>query len=232
MEAKKIHTAIKNKTTATKNEVDVYSLSGKHIRTEKLLKDIFQKKNNPELIAQYIRIYLHNQRQGTVSAKTRAEVTGTTKKIYRQKGTGRARHGAAKANLFRGGGVTFGPKPRKFSLLLNKKQKKLALFITLSQKAKTKNIRILESNEIGKTPKTKTIVDFLKVTKLNKKKILFVFSQIEKNSFVLSSQNIESVDIMQASTLNPYQILNHDEIIFVDNALKTFNDHFTLKHEN
>jgi len=216
----------------SKNEVSVYSMSGKQTGTEKLQKEIFEHEDNPELIAQYVRVYLHNQRQGTVSAQTRSEVTGTTQKVYRQKGTGRARHGAAKANLFRGGGVTFGPKPREFSMSLNKKQKLKALFVSLSQKAKSKNIRVLDTAEVGKEPKTKMIAEFLKTTELDDKKVLFVLSKVEKSPFVLSTQNIGKVDIIQASTINPYQVLNHSELIFVDDSLKTLDAHFRKQHEN
>src|SRR3989338_3928790 len=134
MVAKKTDSTKKEKEAPklAKNEVNIYSLSGKQTGTEELQKEMFELKDNPELIAQYVRVYLYNQRQGTVSSQTRSEVTGTSQKVYRQKGTGRARHGAAKANLFRGGGVTFGPKPREFSMSLNKKQKLKTLFITLS----------------------------------------------------------------------------------------------------
>jgi len=223
MVATKTDTTKKTKAASkpAKNEVGIYSLSGKQTGTEKLQKEMFEHADNPALIAQYVRVYLHNQRQGTASAQTRSEVTGTTQKVYRQKGTGRARHGAAKANLFRGGGVTFGPKPRTFSLSLNKKQKKQALFIALSQKAHSKNIRVLDTTEIGKEPKTKKIVAFLKATDLNDKKVLFVLSKVEKNPFVLSTQNIQKVDVIQASTINPYEVLNHSELIFVDDAKST-----------
>lgn len=225
-------TKAKIKAVISQDEVNIYALSGKAIGTEKLDKEIFQHKDNSELISQYVRMYLHNQHQGTASTKTRAEVIGSSKKIYRQKGTGRARHSAAKANLFRGGGVTFGPKPRVFSLSINKKQKKQALFITLSQKAKTKNIRILDASDIGASPKTKTVVSFLKEVDLTGKKILFVLSKLEKNPFILSAQNIKSIDIIQASIMNPYEVLNHKEVIFVDDALKTFVSHFAPQHEN
>jgi len=225
-------TKVKVKEVISQDEVNIYALSGKAIGTEKLDKEIFQHKDNPELISQYVRMYLHNQHQGTASTKTRAEVIGSSKKIYRQKGTGRARHSAAKANLFRGGGVTFGPKPRVFSLSINKKQKKQALFITLSQKAKTKNIRILDASDIGTSPKTKTIESFFKEVELTGKKTLFVLSKLEKNPFILSVQNIKSLDMIQASILNPYEVLNHKEVIFVDDALKTFVSHFAPQHEN
>jgi len=234
MVAKKTDSTKKEKEAPklAKNEVNIYSLSGKQTGTEDLQKEMFELKDNPELIAQYVRVYLYNQRQGTVSSQTRSEVTGTSQKVYRQKGTGRARHGAAKANLFRGGGVTFGPKPREFSMSLNKKQKLKALFITLSQKAKSKNICVLDTTGIEKKPHTKTIVQFLKAAELVDKKVLFVLSKMEKNSFILSTQNIGKVDVVQASTINPYQILNHSELIFVDDALKTLDAHFRKQHEN
>ena len=231
-EGKKIKKTKAAKEKSAYDEVSVYDLHGKPIKTEKLQKEVFQHKDNPALIAQYVRVYLNNQRQGTSSTKTRSEVSGTTKKMYKQKGTGRARHGAAKANLFRGGGVTFGPKPKEYSLNLNKKQKKQALFISLTQKARAKSIRVLDSSDMGKEPKTSIIAQFLTATKLSGKKVLFILSKLEKTSFVLSVRNIKSSDLIQSSTINPYEILNHDEIIFVDDSLQSFYSHFTKKNEN
>jgi len=115
---------------------------------------------------------------------------------------------------------------------LNKKQKLKALFVSLSQKAISKNIRLLDTTEIGKKPQTKTVVQFLKETELVDKKVLFVLSKMEKSPFVLSTQNIGKVDVIQASTINPYQILNHSELVFVDDALKALDTHFRKQHEN
>src|SRR3989338_9847754 len=103
-------------------------------------KEIFAVEASPRLLAQYVRVYLANRRQGTASAKTRAEVKGSTRKIYKQKGTGKARHGDIKAPIFIGGGVVGGPIPRDFSLKFNKKQKRKVLFYALTLKLKQKDI--------------------------------------------------------------------------------------------
>lgn len=212
---------------ASKLMMTVYDLAGKEVRSEVLDAHIFGHKDNTALLAQYMRVYLQNQRQGTVSAKTRGEVIGTTQKVYRQKGTGRARHGAAKANLFRGGGVTFGPRPRTFSLSLNKKQKKSALFISLSQKARMGAIKGLDAKDMGTKPSTKTVATFLNNTNLTDKKVLFILPKIEKTPFIQSVSNIKKATVIQGSTINPYVIANNDSIVFVESALKKVTDHFS-----
>jgi large subunit ribosomal protein L4 len=225
------------KKTTTKKEavtkdlsVVVYDLTGKKLDTVEVSKDIFGHEVNKALLAQYLRVYTQNQRQGTVSTKTRSEVVGTTKKLYRQKGTGRARHGSGeKANIFRGGGVTFGPKPREFALSMNKKQKKQALFMSLSMKMHDDAIMGLTSDALTMKPKTQEIAGFLSDVKLNDKKILFVIPKVEKNGFLLSTRNIKNVDIISASTLNPYEVLTHKAIIFVGDSIKSLEEHFVQK---
>lgn len=235
METKKIikkTQTIKKQSPKVTDGIEVFDITGKSIDTLSLNKDVFEHKDNPELISQYIRVYNHNQRQGTASTKTRGEIAGTTKKIYRQKGTGRARHGAAKANLFVGGGVTFGPMPKNYSLNMNKKQKKKALFISLSIKNKAKQIIVLNTKGLGKDPKTSVISKLLLNLKLIEKKVLFILSKVEKTPFLLSSRNLELVSHTQASTINPYEVLNNNQLIFVDDALDTFYSHFLKKNEN
>ncbi len=212
-------------------EAQVVDLKGKETRKLALNEELFGKKDNPALIAQYVRVYLQNQRQGTVSTKTRSEVVGTTKKIYRQKGTGGARHGSKKAPIFVGGGVTFGPKPREFALSMNKKQKKQALFIALSSKAKEQAIKVLDDKVEDMKPNTKTIAAFINAIKVTGKKVMFVMPQVSRNGFVLSVRNIPNVEIMQASTINPYAVLNTKQLIFVGDALTKLEEHFTTTNE-
>src|SRR3989338_4919632 len=120
--------------------IPVYDLNGKEKGTVELAKEIFAVEASPKLLAQYVRVYLANRRQGTASTKTRGEITGSTRKIYKQKGTGRDRHGDIKAPIFVGGGTVGGPKPRDYSLKFNKKQTKKALFYSLSLKFKEQGI--------------------------------------------------------------------------------------------
>ncbi len=215
----------------SKLEAQVLDLKGKVTGTIALNEKIFGQKNNPTLIAQYIRVYLQNQRQGTVATKTRSEVVGTTKKIYRQKGTGGARHGSRKAPIFVGGGVTFGPQPRTFSLSMNKKQKKQALFIALSSKAKENAIKILDDNIAEMKPKTKIIADFLKVADIDERKVLFVLPKVSREGFVLSARNISNSSLIQADTLNPYAVLNTRQLVFVGDALQKLEEHFITSNE-
>jgi len=226
-----VETKAKKETPKTaKLEAPVFALDGKSTGTETLPQEIFGHEMNSKLLAQYVRVYQANQRQGNASAKTRADVIGSMQKIYRQKGTGRARHSTAKANLFRGGGVTFGPLVRDFSLTMNKKQKKQALFVSLSQKAKDGSIKVLDATTMTKEPKTKMVSDALKTMKAVGK-ILIVLPKLEKNALVLSSRNIKNVDIVQAPTVNAFEVINHNEVIFVDDAVKVLATHF-LKNEN
>lgn len=217
------------KTAIKKTDIPVYSLKGEKVESVDLDSQILEAKPNEALTAQYVRMYQANQRQGNASAKTRSEVIGTTHKVWRQKGTGRARHGAAKANLFRGGGVTFGPIPRDFTLSMNKKQKKIVLFSTLSQKAKEGKIKSLDVKSFGDAPKTKKVADFIKSIGAEGKKVLFILPKVEKSSFVLSVSNLPKANITQSSILNSYDILNHDEIVFVNDGLKVMEKHFLSK---
>jgi large subunit ribosomal protein L4 len=220
------------KTTKSSLEIPVYDVTGKEVKTISLSKDIFGAEANKHLIAQYVRVYLVNQRQGTVSTKTRSEVTGTTKKIYRQKGTGNARHGSKKAPIFVGGGVTFGPQPREHMLKMNKKQKKQALFTALSMQAQNGSVYAVASEVAAMKPKTKDITGLLKNIGLAEKKVLVIVPELTKNGLVLSSRNISNIELVPATTINPYMILNHQATIFVEDALVVMEKHFLSNHAN
>lgn len=213
-------------------QISVYSADAKVEKNIELEKDIFATEENPDLIAQYVRVYLANQRQGSASAKTRGEVIGSTKKIFRQKGTGRARHGSKKSPTFVGGGVTFGPQPRDFSLKMNSKQKRKALFSALSMKAKSGAISALVTDILSVETKTKAMAQLLKTMKFEDKKVLVVIPKGEKNGFVLSLRNIPGVEIVPATTINPYQVLASETILFVESALDILHDHFIKKNAN
>ncbi len=221
----------KPKAAVKELSIKMYGIDGKEKETIPVSKAVFGQKENKALIAQYVRVYLQNQRMGTASAKTRGEVTGSTKKIYRQKGTGGARHGSRKAALFVGGGVTFGPLPRDYSRDMNKKQKKQALFISLSMKLKENAVMALDGATLEMQPKTKEVSSFLKTLKIDNKKVLVVLPAVTKNGFMLSTRNIPNVEIMQSSTVNPYAVLHHNRIVFVGDALKSLENHFLAKHE-
>lgn len=211
--------------------IPVYDIKGKEINQIELPKEIFNYKVNKFLIAQALRVYQFNQRQGTASTKTRGEVIGSTRKIYRQKGTGRARHGSIKAPIFVGGGVVGGPKPKDYSLTITKKQKRKAIFSGLTFMFKNKKIIGLDKKILTIDSKTKYIAQFLKSLNLINKKIIFILPKMEKNNFVLAARNIQRVNIVDVKSLNIFQILNCEKLIFVEDSIEVIKNHF-LKNEN
>lgn len=202
--------------------LSIYSIDGKIQKTIELPKEVFAVTVNPSLLAQAIRVYLINQRQGNVKVKTRGEVIGSTRKIYRQKGTGKARHGAIKAPIFVGGGIAHGPKQKEYNLKFNKKEKKLALYGVLSSKLKEKKIFGLDEKALTMDPKTKTIANFLKELKLVGKNNLMILKKLETNNLVLAMRNIPNLSFIDVNSLNPYMILKSSNLIFVENALEVF----------
>ncbi len=220
--------------TEPKQEVAGLSLSligmtGKEVGSMQLPKELFGGKVNDALMQQYVHIYLTNQRQGTVSTKTRSEVRGSTRKIYRQKGTGRARHGAKKAPIFVGGGITFGPKPRIFALSMNKKQKKLALVSALSYALKEKKLSGVQDSVLGMEPKTKNFAKFLKDSGLTDKGVLFIMPAEKTQAFMRASKNVQSASSIEAKSLNAYEVLRARKIVLFESSIKTLVDHFYPK---
>src|SRR3989344_4482224 len=192
----------------TKLSLSIYSIDGKEQKTVELPKEVFAVSVNKSLLTQAVRVYLVNQRQGNVKVKTRSEVIGSTRKIYRQKGTGKARHGAIKAPIFVGGGIAHGPKQKDYSLKFNKKEKKIALYCALSNKLEEKKIFGLEEKSLTMEPKTKTVVNFLKELKLIGKNNLIILKKIsEKNNLILAMRNISNMSFVDVNSLNPYLIL-------------------------
>lgn len=207
--------------------IDVYDLKGKVVEEISLSKEMFGSTVNNALVAQAVRVYLANQRSGSASTKTRGEVRGSTRKIWRQKGTGRARHGGIRAPIFIKGGIALGPKPRDFSLQFPKNMRRKALFSVLSQKYKDGEIKIVKGLE-KIPPKTKSfasVVGYLKVDP--KKRVLLVLPQISESRHVVkAARNIQGVSYMQASQLNTYEVLHSSVLLFTKDALslaeKTF----------
>lgn len=225
----KVKAVVKESSVRVKGIIaDVLGMDGKKSSTVTLPGEIFQAKINPKLMAQAVRVYLANQRNGTASTKTRGEVSGTTKKIYRQKGTGRARHGAAKAPIFVGGGITFGPRPHSFSLSLPKKMKKGALFSALSSKLLEKKLLVVDFNSAsGKTKETANALKNLGITQKNGsvRKILMV-SNKDQNMINRSAKNIEGVEVLAAQNLNTYEVLQGNTIILTKETVDTLRNTF------
>ncbi|MBI4089507.1 MAG: 50S ribosomal protein L4 [Candidatus Levybacteria bacterium] len=207
----------------------VFDTKGKVAGSVNLPTEIFGAKVNNPLMSQAVRVYLANQRLGTVKTKDRGEVHGSTRKIWQQKGTGRARHGSRKAPLFVHGGIAFGPKPKDPSLNLSKKMKTKALFSALSSKLKDKEIKIVKGLETI-APKTKIMCEILKNLEVSDKKILLVMPKLkELKNIYRASRNIEGVEILSANTLNAYRVLDNKLILLMKDAIDTIKNTFIKK---
>lgn len=209
---------------------NVYNSKGKVEGKVVLPSQIFAAPINKKLIAQAVRVYLANQRQGTASTKTRGEISGSRRKIWRQKGTGRARHGDRYAPVFVGGGVAHGPKPKDFSLKLSKKMRRKALFACLTLKLKQKSLIVI--SDLAKLkPKTKKILEVLKNLKVDtqnsklKEKTLLVVPK-EQENIIIAGRNLENLSLSSPELLNPFEILNSKKLVLVKGAIlklkKTF----------
>lgn len=206
----------------------VFDTKGKVAGTISLPQEIFGAKINDSLMSQVVRVYLANQRQGTVKTKDRGEVNATTKKVWQQKGTGRARHGSRRAPIFVGGGLAFGPKPRDLSLSISKKMKTLALFSALSSKLKDNEIKIVKGLETI-TPKTKLMAQVLGDLGIDRaSRVLLVMPKTgaESESVYRASRNIEGVEILSANTINAYKILDNKLILLMRDAVEVIKDTF------
>lgn len=204
--------------------VSVYGLDGKVSGKITLPSEIFAEKENPKLVAQAVRVYLANQRMGTSSTKTRGEVSGTTKKVYRQKGTGRARHGAKKAHIFVGGGIAFGPKPRDLSLSMPKKMKRKALFSALSHKLSQEKVLVVDFEKA--TGKTKEIAAALKNLTLQDKKHVMVVVNKNLDTVRKASRNIENVAVENVASLSAYGVSKSASILFVKETIEGLKETF------
>jgi large subunit ribosomal protein L4 len=197
-------------------DVKVYDMSGKETSTLSLSDDIFGIEPNKELMHAAVVNYLANQRQGTQSTLTRTEVRGGGKKPWRQKGTGRARHGSTRGPIWRGGGVALGPKPRSYRYALNKKVRRIALKSALSAKVAATEMMVLDGLKMDEF-KTKTIVKMLEALNVDRK-ALVVLDSVDKK-IIKSASNIPGVKTTQVNTLCVYDILNHDKLIVVKDAV-------------
>lgn len=200
-------------------KVAVLDKNGKSTGREVELSDeVFGIEPNNHAVYLDVKQYLANQRQGTHKAKERAEVTGSTRKIKKQKGTGTARAGSIKSGVFKGGGRMFGPRPRNYSFKLNKSLKRLARKSALSMKASNSEILVLEDLQFD-APKTKEFVAVLKNLGLEDKKSLFVLGDTNNNVY-LSSRNLKGADVVMSSQLSTYRIMNSGSLVLFEGSLK------------
>lgn len=220
---------------AAKVTANVIDIKGKVIESLDLPAEIFAAKVNTKLIAQAVRVYLANQRAGSASTKTRGEVIGSTRKIYKQKGTGRARHGAAKAPIFVHGGIAHGPKPKDFSLSLTKNMRKKALFAALTSKLQGGEIRIVTGFDKVEA-KTKIMSGVIRsiLGDTKAKKVLLVLDTDGENknqNIIRAGRNLPGVEYTAADRLNAYEVINSRVIVMAKGAVTRMETHF-LRKEN
>lgn len=201
--------------------IDVFNTKGEKTGKMRLPKEIFGVEASPQLLAQAVRVYLANQKKARPKTKTRGEVVGSTRKIWRQKGTGRARHGDRYAPIFVGGGVAHGPRGILKRLTMPKKMKKKALLGSLSNKVREKKLLAVEGLEKIKL-KTKEMAKVLQKLRKKEIKTLLILKTDEKK-VVRAARNIADVNIAYFNQLNCYQVINSDLIIFSKEALEDFN---------
>ncbi|PKQ45433.1 50S ribosomal protein L4 [Confluentibacter flavum] len=200
-------------------KVAVLDINGKDTgRKADLSKDVFAIEPNNHAVYLDVKQYLANQRQGTHKSKERAEISGSTRKIKKQKGTGTARAGSIKSGVFKGGGRMFGPRPRNYSFKLNKNVKRLARKSALSIKAGEQSIFVIEDFDFD-TVRTKNFTAILKALNIENKKSLFVLGGSNNNVY-LSSRNLKSSEVITSSELNTYKILNANQIVLLEGALE------------
>ena len=204
-------------------EVAVYNIKGEDTGRKVTLNDnVFAIEPNEHVVYLAVKQYLANQRQGTHKSKERSEVSGSTRKLHKQKGGGGARIGDINSPLLRGGGRVFGPRPRDYRFKLNKKVKQLARRSALSAKAQDNQIMVVEDFTF-EAPKTKEFIKFAKNIQTADKKTLLVLAGADKNVY-LSARNLPNVQIITASDLNTYKILDNKSLVLSESSVAVINE--------
>ncbi len=193
-----------------------YSKTGEEIGKVTLPEHLFDSEVNQAVLHEIVTMYLRNQRQGTASVKGRSDVKGSTRKLYRQKGTGRARAGSVKSPVRVGGGVAFGPRPKDWYKAIPKKKKRIALKSALS--SKNEHVAVIEDIEMEK-PSTREFQTILGMTNIPYKRCLFVMADNDPN-LVRSVGNLKNVSSIRAEDLNAYDILNASDLLITEKALE------------
>ncbi len=206
-------------------KLDVKNLKGEVVSSLNLPENIFGKEPNSDLIAQYVRVYLTNQRVGNASTKTRGEVSGSGVKPFKQKGTGNARRGSLRTPLARKGGITFGPKPRDFRLEMPKKMRVGALLNILSARFASNNV--IAINNFGLDFKTKSVSETLSNLELLGSKTLIITADKDEN-VLKSARNIDRVSVKMVKNLNAYDVISNKNILFLEDSIKALEE----KYEN
>ena len=204
-------------------ELSIYNINGEVTDKKVTLNDsIFGIEPNNHVIWLDVKLYLANQRQGTHKTKERNEIAGSTRKLIRQKGSGGARRGDIKSPVMVGGGRVFGPKPRDYGFKLNKKEKALARRSALSLKAQNDAILVVEDFNFD-APKTKNFAELTKKLQLADKKLLFVLPSQNKNVY-LSARNLQGIEIITASDINTYKIMNCGNLVLTESSVAVIDD--------
>jgi len=204
-------------------ELSVFNKEGKDTGRKVVLNDaVFGIEPNNHVVYLAVKQYLADQRQGTHKSKQRSEISGSTRKLGRQKGGGGARRGDINSPVLVGGGRIFGPVPRDYSFKLNKKVKTLARKSALSAKAAENAIVVVEDFNL-ETPSTKAFVNVVKNLQVADKKLLFVLNS-QNNNVLLSARNLKKVNVMQAANLNTYAVLNSNAIVLSESAVESVNN--------
>lgn len=198
-------------------KVALYNVQGEQVGDVELCDSVFGQEVRPEIMHMVVKNYLANQRQGTASTLTRAEVAGGGRKPWRQKGTGRARHGSIRSPIWRKGGITFGPKPRSFKYTLPKKLRRKALKSALSSKVESKEIIVLDELSMD-APKTKEMAKILDNLKTERKTLIVLEAKDE--NIEKSVRNIPGVKAVNVKILNVYDILAHENLIITKEAAR------------
>ena len=200
-------------------EINVLDIKGQKTSKKVTLSDsIYGIEPNDHVIYLAVKQYLANQRQGTAKSKERSEITGSTRKLIRQKGGGGARRGDIKSPVLKGGGRVFGPTPRDYSFKLNKKVKDLARKSVLSYKAKDNAIIVVENFDF-EAPKTKDFVALEKALNIEGKKVLLLLGE-KKDNVYLSARNLQKADVQLATSLTTYKVIDADVVVMTENAIE------------
>lgn len=201
-------------------ELKVYGINGNETgRTVVVNEELFGTEPNDHVIWLAVRQYLADQRQGTHKSKERSEVSGSTKKLKRQKGTGGARAGDTNSPTIKGGGRVFGPRPRDYRFKLNKKVKRLARLSALTYKSRENNIIVVEDFSF-EAPKTKKMIEILSALKVQDKKTLLIIDTIKEKFVSLSARNLQKVEVMSPELINTYAVLNANKLVISESMIK------------
>lgn len=199
-------------------QTKLFDKLGKESGTIELTESLFSQKTSEPLLWETVNVILSNRRKGLANTKNKAEVRGGGKKPWRQKGIGWARAGSTRSPLWKGGGVTFGPKPRDYTISMPKKKKAKALLVSLSARAQENKILVIEELVLD-TPKTKNFAEILKSINLSKTKTLVAVAEMDKN-LLLASRNMPNVDLKRSDDINCYDVLNAECLLITKKGLE------------